>query len=143
MRILISGVIAVAALAACQPDSDKTNPAVATEEAVAERAAVAPAAGASSFTEEQARGRITEAGYTSVGALTQTPEGAWQGTAQLNGESVTVTVDYQGNVTPASASPAPPTDPATPTNPAMPAPTDPAAQPDATTPTTPPQGTTP
>jgi cell envelope opacity-associated protein A len=99
MRILIAAAAGAAALAACQPDSEKTNPAVATEESDAQREAAAPAAGASSFTEEQARGRITEAGYTDVTGLMKAEDGTWQGTAMQNGQSVTVVVDYQGNVT--------------------------------------------
>lgn len=148
MRMIVFGVAAAAALAACQPDSEKTNPAVATEEAAMERAAAAPAAGASSFTEDQARGRITEAGYTDVSALTQTADGAWQGMATMNGQSVSVTVDYQGNVTPAAsgatpspASPATPADPAAPTDPAAPA--DPSAPTDPAAPANPTEGTTP
>lgn len=103
-------VTALAALAACQPDSEKTNPAIATDEAKAEREAAAPAAGASSFTEAQARDHATKAGYVGVGALTQSSDGTWQGPATKDGASVTVVVDYQGNVTAqpgAAASPAP------------------------------------
>jgi hypothetical protein len=100
MRIALFAAAAVAGAvaAACQPDSDKTNPAIATEEAKAEREAAAPAAGATSFTEDQARDRLAQAGYAGVTALTKTPQGGWQGTAQLNGQPVTVVVDYQGNV---------------------------------------------
>ena len=140
MRIFVIGVLAAAAAAACQPDSEKTNPAIATDEAEAERAAAAPAAGASSFTEEQARGRISEAGYTDVTALTQTPDGAWQGMATMNGQQMSVIVDYQGNVTPAPGATPAPADPATPTDPAMPA--DPAAPVDPATPA-PTEGSTP
>jgi hypothetical protein len=96
---LAAAALAAAMLAGCQPDSDKTNPAIATDEAKEERAAVAPAAGANSFTEAQARDHIAKAGYTEVGALSQTPDGLWQGTATKDGASVSVSVDYQGNVT--------------------------------------------
>lgn len=99
MRILFAAVLSAAALAACQPDSDKTNPAVATDESVAEREVNAPAAGESSFTEAQVMSRIRDAGYTDVTALTKTADGSWQGTAMRDGQSVTVVVDYQGNVT--------------------------------------------
>ncbi|MEQ1781677.1 MAG: PepSY domain-containing protein [Hyphomonadaceae bacterium] len=99
MRMFIAVAAAAASMAACQPNSDKTNPAVATEESAAERQATAPAMGASSFTEEQARDQITKAGYSDVTALTKAADGTWQGTAMMSGASVTVVVDYQGNVT--------------------------------------------
>lgn len=59
----------------------------------------APARGHSSFTEAQAKGRIVKAGYTDVGDLKKTDDGAWQGTAMKDGRSVTVALDYKGNVT--------------------------------------------
>ena len=114
-------------LAACQPDSDKTNPAVATDEAVAEREAAAPAIGANSFTQEQAQQRIEAAGYTGITELTKGEDGIWRAVASLGGQTQEVSVDYQGNVTggtamstdPALATspPSPPTTPATPTEP--------------------------
>ncbi len=119
MRTFLA-IAALAACAACQPDSDKTNPAVATDEAKAEREAAAPAAGASSFTEDQARERITQAGYTDVGALTKASDGSWRATATMNGQPAAVVVDYQGNVKPGAASvdpaaaPAPANSPTTP-----------------------------
>ena len=54
--------------------------------------------GASSFTSDQAKGHIENAGYTGVGALTQTPDGIWHGTATKDGKSVAVSVDYKGAV---------------------------------------------
>ena len=99
MRSLVAVAALAAALGACQPDSEKTNPAVATDEAVAERLEAAPAAGASSFTQEQAREHAVKAGYMDVGTLTQAADGTWQGPAMRDGASVTVVVDYQGNVT--------------------------------------------
>ena len=71
MRTIFAGAALAALVAGCAPEADKTNPAVATEEAAAERAAAAPAAGATSFTQEQARERATSAGYMDVGELTQ------------------------------------------------------------------------
>ena len=41
----------------------------------------------------------TVAGYTDIGDLTKTDAGLWQGKAMRNGKSVTVTLDYKGNVT--------------------------------------------
>lgn len=131
MRTLFALAAMAAIASGCAPESDKTNPAVATEGATAERAETAPAMGANSFTQEQARERATAAGYADVGTLTQAADGTWQGAAMKDGASVTVVVDYQGNVTTQAGSmPADPaTAPAT-VPPATPAPSSP-------TPTTP------
>jgi len=131
MRLMFAGAAVAVLVAGCAPEADKTNPAVATEESVAERAASAPAAGATSFTQEQARERATQSGYMDVGALTQNAEGAWQGTAMKDGASVTVVVDYQGNVTAQGGASAPTMEGGA-TQPAAPSTSAPA-----TTPTTP------
>lgn len=99
MRMFIAIAAVAASMAACQPNSEKTNPAVATEESVVERQAEAPAMGATSFTEQQAREQITKAGYADVTALTKAADGTWQGSAMMNGQGVSVVVDYQGIVT--------------------------------------------
>lgn len=96
---LLAAVASVLVLAACQPNSVKTNPAIATDESKMDTAAAAPATGANSFTIEQARDRITSAGYADVSALKQDTKGVWRATASKNGMSTAVTVDYQGNVT--------------------------------------------
>lgn len=59
----------------------------------------APARGHSSFTESQAKGRLTKAGYTDISDLKGTKNGAWRGMAMKNGKKMTVTLDYKGNVT--------------------------------------------
>lgn len=59
----------------------------------------APAKGHSSFTENQAKGRLAKAGYTNVSDLKKDDSGAWQGTAMKDGKTVNVTLDYKGNVT--------------------------------------------
>ncbi len=100
MKTLIGIFAMAAALAACQPDAQKNNPAVATEEAVNERETSAPATGANSFTEAQAQDHLISKGYVNPTALTQTASGEWTGQATLNGEIVDVIVDYQGNVVP-------------------------------------------
>lgn len=125
MRTFLTLAATAALVAACAPDSDKTNPAIATEEAAAERAAAAPAAGASSFTEDQARERITASGYTDVTTLAKADDGTWRGSAMMSGQAQTVVVDYQGNVT-ATPAPAPstlpPGDPTMPATPVQPTP---------------------
>jgi hypothetical protein len=89
----------IAALAACEPNADVTNPAIATDDAVQERKSTAPATGATSFTEQQARGHLVDKGYLNPTGLTLLDDGTWRGGATLNGQAVSVTVDYQGNVT--------------------------------------------
>lgn len=54
--------------------------------------------GSNSFTEEQARGHIEKAGYQNVSALTKSADGLWTGTAQKDGKSVQVSVDFKGAV---------------------------------------------
>jgi hypothetical protein len=68
----------------------------------------APAAGANSFTEAQAKSRIEAAGYSNVSGLSKDKDGIWRGKASkasatggsttLGSTVVDVTLDYQGNV---------------------------------------------
>ena len=60
----------------------------------------APVPGANSFTESQARDRIQDKGFTQVNALSLDSKGVWRGKAMKNGQSVDVSMDYQGNVVP-------------------------------------------
>ena len=77
------------------PATDGDTPAVATPDS---KNATAPVEGANSFTEDQARERIVEAGYADVTGLTLDDKGVWRGTATKDGQSVSVGLDYQGNV---------------------------------------------
>lgn len=54
--------------------------------------------GANSFTEDQARSRLGDAGYTNVTKLAKDKKGVWRGTATKGGASVQVGLDYKGNV---------------------------------------------
>jgi len=58
----------------------------------------APLPGANSFTEEQAKDRVTKAGFGNVSAMTKDDQGIWRGTAAKAGATVNVAVDYRGNV---------------------------------------------
>ena len=58
----------------------------------------APFEGANSFTEGQAQDRVLAAGFTAVSALKQDDKGIWRGTAQSQGKTVDVAVDFKGNV---------------------------------------------
>jgi hypothetical protein len=57
-----------------------------------------PVRGANSFTRAEARKQIEAKGYTNVAGLTKDKDGVWRGTAQKNGATGPVSVDYQGNV---------------------------------------------
>lgn len=58
----------------------------------------APVPGANSFTESQAKERVTQAGLTDVGALAKDDAGVWRGKAKRGGADVDVAVDFKGNV---------------------------------------------
>jgi hypothetical protein len=78
-----------------QANPDASTPAVATPNA---NNPGAPAAGANSFTEGQARSRIEAAGYSNVSGLSKDKDGIWRGKASKGGRAVDVALDYQGNV---------------------------------------------
>ena len=58
----------------------------------------APATGANSFTEGQAKSRIEAAGYSNVSGLIKDKDGIWRGKASKGGATVDVALDFQGNV---------------------------------------------
>ena len=58
----------------------------------------APAAGANSFTEAQAKARIEAAGFTNVSALAKDKDGVWRGKGTKAGTTQDVGLDYQGNI---------------------------------------------
>ena len=57
-----------------------------------------PVPGANSFTEGQAKSRFENNGFTNVTGLKKDDNGVWRGTAQKDGKSQSVSLDYQGNV---------------------------------------------
>ena len=58
----------------------------------------APLAGANSFTESQAKARIEANGFSNVSGLKKDDGSIWRGTAMKDGKSVSVALDYQGNI---------------------------------------------
>ncbi|MGO4843252.1 hypothetical protein AB4144_64355, partial [Rhizobiaceae sp. 2RAB30] len=58
----------------------------------------APVPGANSFTEAQAKSQIEDAGYSNVSGLAKDDNGIWRGQAQKDGKSLSVALDYQGNI---------------------------------------------
>jgi len=75
--------------------TSSTTPAVTTTDTANP---AAPVPGANSFTEDQAKSRIQDAGYSGVSALTKDDQGIWRGQATKDGKNTTVALDYQGNV---------------------------------------------
>ena len=62
------------------------------------RTAAAPVSGANSFTEGQARDRMEHSGFSNISGLKVDNQGIWHGQGMKDGKSVTVALDYQGNV---------------------------------------------
>ena len=58
----------------------------------------APFPGANSFTEAQAADRIGKAGFTAVTGLKKDDQGIWRGTGMQGGTSMSVALDFKGNV---------------------------------------------
>lgn len=100
MKNIIFGVAvllgAAAAPALAQTSSAGNTPAIATP---GTQNPTAPVPGKNSFTEDQARERMEGAGYTEVKGLKLDDQGIWRATAMKDGKSVSVALDFQGNVT--------------------------------------------
>jgi hypothetical protein len=92
---MLLGVSAVASVAQTSTTDDANTPAVATPST---KNPTAPVPGHNSFTKAQAKERIEKAGYSDVTALKLDDKGIWQSAATKDGKSVTVALDYQGNV---------------------------------------------
>ena len=93
---LTMGVSATAVAQGPAPDPNAAaNPAMKSPDAPS---GTTLAKGHNSFTKGQARGRIEKAGYTNVTGLTLDADGLWQATAQQNGQTVHVALDYKGDV---------------------------------------------
>lgn len=58
----------------------------------------APVTGENSFTEDQAKERIGDAGYTGITDLNLDESGVWRAKAIKDGRPVVVSLDYQGNI---------------------------------------------
>uniref|UniRef100_UPI0022EB5D1A hypothetical protein n=1 Tax=Falsiroseomonas oryzae TaxID=2766473 RepID=UPI0022EB5D1A len=81
-----------------QGGGQSTAPPAATTQHTEPRTGAAPVPGANSFTEGQARARMTDAGFTDVQGLRLDDQGVWRGRATRNGQQTGVALDYQGNV---------------------------------------------
>jgi opacity protein-like surface antigen len=101
MRIYLAIAVAAATIstvAIAQPaNRDANTPAINSPNSPPNPGA--PAAGANSFTEGQAKSRIESNGYANVSELRKDDQGVWRGKAMKDGKSVNVSLDFQGNVT--------------------------------------------
>lgn len=103
MRIILTAaaLMLAAPLAFAQNaalDTSPGQPQNAPVKGMHENNSASPVKGANSFTRDQAQKQIEAKGYTHVAGLTKDKEGIWRGTADKNGASGPVSVDYQGNV---------------------------------------------
>ena len=92
---ILAASSALAQTAAKPANEDANTPAVATPDTTNPNA---PVAGANSFTEEQARQRIMNAGFSNVAGLKKDDKGVWRGKAMKAGTTSDVALDFQGNV---------------------------------------------
>lgn len=89
-------LIATTAFAQTAPSDEPQTPAVTTP---GETNPNAPVPGKNSFTEEQAKQRFTDAGYTNIMNLKLGEDGIWRAEAARDGQPFKVQLDFQGNVT--------------------------------------------
>ena len=102
MKTFVMALLLASTVAACSKPADTSNGAVNADQ---NRPAAAPAAGNNSFTEEQAKGHLANAGYTNITNMTQDAQGVWHGQAMKGGKSAPVSVDYQGSDHPRAIAP--------------------------------------
>jgi hypothetical protein len=99
MRVFMATVATLALLAgsafAQTTPQTSTPPAVSSPNTTNPKA---PVPGANSFTEGQAKSRIEANGFSNVSALQKDANGVWRGRAMKNGTSVSVSLDFQGNI---------------------------------------------
>jgi hypothetical protein len=95
---LVMGVATLGAALAQQPSANPNAPSNPAVSSPSTPSAAAPAPGANSFTEAQAKMRLENQGFTAVSALMKDKDGIWRGMATKAGRSANVGVDYQGNV---------------------------------------------
>ena len=87
--LLVAMTVATAGLAQVAPSGPPPDGAPAQSE-------VRP--GANSFTEDQARSRLENAGYSEIGELRLDADGIWRGSAHYGPHRVEVSIDYRGAI---------------------------------------------
>lgn len=93
---LVAACLCLPATAWAQTTPSSEKPAVATPDTLNPSA---PVKGENSFTQDQAKSRMEEAGFTNVMGLTLDNEGIWHAAGEKDGGSVMIEMDYQGNIT--------------------------------------------
>jgi sporulation protein YlmC with PRC-barrel domain len=103
VSILLLSLLALPALSqtsstapSAKSGDNTSNPAVASPSDTSK--GVAPAAGANSFTEGQAKSRLEREGFTNVLNMQKDDQGVWRGQATKDGKTVNVAVDYKGDI---------------------------------------------
>jgi hypothetical protein len=94
--LLLSAPLAFAQSAT--PDPSEKGPQNQAIKGIHQNNSGTPVPGANSFTRSEAQKQIEAKGYTRVAGLTKDKDGIWRGTAEKNGQTGPVSVDYQGNV---------------------------------------------
>lgn len=98
MRILIAAAALTLAVSSAFAQEAQTGPQNKPIKGMHENNSAVPVKGKNSFTRSEAQKQIEAKGYTHVAGLTKDKDGVWRGTAEKNGASGPVSVDYQGNV---------------------------------------------
>jgi hypothetical protein len=98
--LLICASLIVASAASAQNQPAQSGPGNNAVNSSGQNNSNAPVAGRNSFTEGQAKTKIEQAGYTKVSDLKKDDNGVWRGKASKGGSSVSVSVDFEGNVNP-------------------------------------------
>ena len=98
--LLICASLIAASAASAQNQPAQSGPGNNAVNSSGQNNSNAPVAGRNSFTEGQAKTKIEEAGYTKVSDLKKDDNGVWRGKASKGGSSVSVSVDFEGNVNP-------------------------------------------
>jgi periplasmic protein CpxP/Spy len=108
MIMTLAGAL-VAGAALAQSEQRQGNPAVKSPQPNSDQSSFRGAAGgdagsarleagSNSFTESQARSKIEQAGYQNVTDLRKDEQGIWRAKAQKGGQTVSVGLDFKGNV---------------------------------------------
>ena len=100
MRMMTAAALGLLILGPCAFAQETTDngPQNRAIKGVHENNSNTPVKGANSFTRSEAKKQIEAKGYTHVAGLKKDKDGVWRGTAQKDGASGPVSVDYQGNV---------------------------------------------
>ncbi|HEX4637671.1 MAG TPA: hypothetical protein VH189_15925 [Rhizomicrobium sp.] len=99
MRILIAATaVMLAASSASAQEAAQPGPQNQAVKGIHQNNSGTPVQGANSFTRAEAEKQIEAKGYTHIAGLNQDKHGVWRATAEKNGATGPVSLDYQGNV---------------------------------------------